>query len=353
MATRNSNLTSTYVYAKYAYPEDADQILSEFEDYMSQDPASELFAADCCNASISGGAEGLVFWQQLPRTYSRRWPKLRKFALRTLGQSSSESDSERHFSRAAHHQPPGRSSLSVGHVGKLAFVREEILSEIEELASFFTLDWLDELADFEARAPPPPPALVSVGINGISSGDVSTTDDEQDDDGDVGATNLGSGDGATNLGSGGGAAGGSSSNVGGGGGGGGSSSNVGGAAAAAKASAAAALLKQAHGDSFMQQRDAHFGSAEENDRVLATLAAPAGFLSQQEMQEAVHSIQPGYGNADQLPSIEEWIAILMQSDNVVVKTKLVSLIGQHDNWFFGPKLQKVFAAVAEVRNREL
>eukprot|EP00729_Bicosta_minor_P028500 gene28500-22274_t len=87
-----------------------------------------------------------------------------------------------------------------------------------------------------------------------------------------------------------------------------------------KPSAAAALLKQAHGDSFMQQRDAHFGSAEENDRVLATLAAPAGFLSQQGMQEAVHSIQPGYGNADQLPSIEEWIAILMQSDNVVVKT---------------------------------
>ena len=70
------------------------------------------------------------------------------------------------------------------------------------------------------------------------------------------------------------------------------------------------------------------------------------------MQDAVHSIQLGYGNADQLPSIEEWIAILMQSDNVVVKTKLVSLIGQHDNWFFGPKLENVFAAVAEVRNRE-
>lgn len=257
------------------------------------------------------------------------------------GQNSSESDSERHFSRAAHHQPPGRSSLSVGHVGKLAFVREEILSEIEELASFFTLDWLDELADFEARAPPPPPALVSVGTNGNSSGDVSTTDDEQDmqrgdDDGDVGSTNPGSG-GANNL----------------GGGGGGSNSNVGGAAAAAKASAAAALLKQAHEDSFVQQRDANFGTAKDNERVLATLAAPAGFLSQQEMQEAVHSIQPGYGSADQLPSIEEWIAILMQSDNVVVKTKLVSLIGQHDNWFFGPKLGNVFAAVAEVRNREL
>lgn len=174
-----------------------------------------------------------------------------------------------------------------------------------------------------------------------NSSDVSTTDDEQDmqwgdDDGEVGSTNLGSG-GGTN-------------------GGGGSSSNVGDAAAAAKASAAAALLKQANDDSFIQQRDAHFGTAEDNERVLATLAAPAVFLSQQGMQEAVHSndsIQPGYGNADQLPSIEEWIAILMQSDNVVVKTKLVSLIGQHDNWFFGPKLENVFAAVVEVRNREL
>lgn len=85
----------------------------------------------------------------------------------------------------------------------------------------------------------------------------------------------------------------------------------------------------------------------------AGAAAPVDFLSQQEMQEAVHRIQPGYGNADQLPSMEEWVTILMQSDNAVVKTKLVSLIDQHANWFFGPKLEKVFAAVVEVRNRQL
>lgn len=82
--------------------------MTQFADYQAQDPHGELFAADCCDPAKSGCVQGLLFWQTLPREYQRCWPHLRFMAMRTQGQSSSESDSERHFSRAAR-------DISFGH----------------------------------------------------------------------------------------------------------------------------------------------------------------------------------------------------------------------------------------------
>ena len=60
--------------------------------------------------------------------------------------SSSESESERHFSGAKLHQPPGRASMSVPHIGKLVFVRDEMRNEQgEEATEMYTDRHMDEL----------------------------------------------------------------------------------------------------------------------------------------------------------------------------------------------------------------
>lgn len=78
----------------------------------------------------------------------------------------------------AHHQPAGRSSISTPHLGKLAFVREEILSEIDEMAAFYTLDWLEEM-DAEQGADAPPPTETEESE--VDRDEDAATDDENDD----------------------------------------------------------------------------------------------------------------------------------------------------------------------------
>ena len=49
--------------------------------------------------------------------------------------------------------------MSVKHVGRLVFVREEMLNGLEKVAhNLYTADWLDALnANGELDQPPPPP----------------------------------------------------------------------------------------------------------------------------------------------------------------------------------------------------
>ena len=152
-------------YVTFTYPELAQSILSEYEDYMQTNMNGDVFAdKSTCDYKESKGVEGLRFWQTLHFSHRRRWDNLRTFAMRTISLSSSESDSERQFSGAAFHQPDGRSSMLIPRLSKLCFARDEILKSIATEVKTYTADWL-ELQN--AAVPQPPP-----------SSDESGSDDE-------------------------------------------------------------------------------------------------------------------------------------------------------------------------------
>ena len=73
----------------------------------------------------------------------------------------------------------------------------------------------------------------------------------------------------------------------------------------------------------------------------------AVIATQQEMQEIVHRIQPAYGS---YPTVDEWAGILQKEENRAVKISLLDLVGSHDRWFFGPKLEAVHTALTSIPN---
>ena len=110
---------------------------------------------------MSKGIGAFEFWRDLPYSQKKAWPNLRLAAMKLCAATTSESDSERQFSRTSYHHQNGRATLGVVHVGRLVFVREEILNELEEASSeIHTAVWLErleEVNELEVGLAPPPP----------------------------------------------------------------------------------------------------------------------------------------------------------------------------------------------------
>jgi hypothetical protein len=68
---------------------------------------------------------------------------------------------------------------------------------------------------------------------------------------------------------------------------------------------------------------------------------PAYNWTQEQMQQAVHDIQPGYGSAAELPTKKEWMEILEDAGNATVKAALCKYVASNPEWFFGHKLGAV------------
>ena len=113
-------------------------------------PDGDLFADDCCSDEKSGGTESVQFWRKLPMKYRRQWPNLTKVALQLESQPCSGGDSERHFKGVAMQQPKERASLGVERTGKVAFCREEILSELargeDEALESYSPEWVEKMS---------------------------------------------------------------------------------------------------------------------------------------------------------------------------------------------------------------
>ena len=71
------------------------------------------------------------------------------------------------------------------------------------------------------------------------------------------------------------------------------------------------------------------------------------FKSQEDMQAAVHTLHK-YG---ELPTLGQWVAILGADENVAIFNGLGQCLGNHGNWFFGAKLERV-ADAAQMVMRE-
>ena len=82
--------------------------------------------------------------------FRRQWPNLTKVALGLESQPCSEGDSERHFKGVAMQQPKERASLGVERAGKVAFCREEILSELargeDEALEPYSPEWVEKMS---------------------------------------------------------------------------------------------------------------------------------------------------------------------------------------------------------------
>ena len=140
-----------------------EKIMSQFESYLLpclQPGGDDIFSHPCCLEAKSKGIGAYEFWRDLKFKYKKLWPELRLAAMRLCAATTSGPDSERHFSRSAHHHQKGGATLSVGHVGGLVFVREGMLNELDELTTDkYTTDWLERLEannDLEVTEPPPP-----------------------------------------------------------------------------------------------------------------------------------------------------------------------------------------------------
>jgi hypothetical protein len=155
-------------FAKYieyvsATETDFEATMKEFEDYMLISPSHDLFQSDYCDYEKTKGFGSFQFWRDLPYRLKMRFPKLRILGMKTGAATSSESDSERHFSAAKLHQPVGRATMGVEHVGRLVFCRQAIMAEIsEEVRQPHTAEWLekldaDGLLELNEMLPPPPP----------------------------------------------------------------------------------------------------------------------------------------------------------------------------------------------------
>ena len=110
----------------------------------------------------------------------RKWPNLTKVALQLESQPCSEGDAERHFKGVALQQPKERASLGVERTGKVAFCREEILSELargeDEALETYTPEWVEKMSkiwedgDPDSDAPPPPPTAPVPALQPQNSG---------------------------------------------------------------------------------------------------------------------------------------------------------------------------------------
>ena len=157
-------------YMEYAFPDTFDLIMQQYEDYLARDPDGDLFAGACCDFDQTKGVQGFLFWKNLPYHVKQGWKNLQLPAMKLLVATTSESDSERQFSRASHHHVKGRATMSVEHVGELVFIREEMLNELDGVSSnMYTPEWLESLemtGQLErtvedlvpATVPPPPPS---------------------------------------------------------------------------------------------------------------------------------------------------------------------------------------------------
>ena len=143
-----------YAHIKHYY-DDAllvEKIYGQWEDYRLESEHGPLFTRDgaripSCDYEASGGTDGVDWWKhELPREYKVKWAELRKYAIRVLSQTSTETSAERHFSLMEVEQPKGRSALGIGRTGDMVFVRSEILQHMDDRCSSITaINTLEEL----------------------------------------------------------------------------------------------------------------------------------------------------------------------------------------------------------------
>ena len=114
----------------------AQKAYAEWKVYQAQDFEGELFyygseeKPECSWAGEFRGLGGAGWWFDLPREFEQLVPTLREVAMKVLGQTSTESAAERHFSAVEVIQPKNRASLTPATLKQRTFVRAEIQAEL-------------------------------------------------------------------------------------------------------------------------------------------------------------------------------------------------------------------------------